>query len=392
MMLDWLIIGGGVHGVHLAARLIGHAEVAPERLAIVDPNPTLLARWRTCTATTGMTHLRSPSVHHIDLQPMDLQQFAGSRRNRKPGIFAPPYNRPALDLFNAHCDRVIERFGLSACHVQGRAQRAIVDCDDVAVQLDGGQTLRAQRVVLAIGASDQPAWPDWAPRDNERVRHVFEPGFDGWPTAAERIAVIGGGISAGQIALRLVDEGHTVHLIARHALREHQFDSDPGWLGPKFMAAFSAETDRDRRRAHISGARHRGSVPPAVRRALRLAINRGQLAWYESGVEGLAPDDMTLTLCDGAALAVDRVLLATGFASQRPGGSLVDELVESADLPCARCGYPLVDAALRWHPRVFVSGPLAELELGPAARNIAGARRAGDRLVVAAQMIAEQAS
>jgi hypothetical protein len=41
----------------------------------------------------------------------------------------------------------------------------------------------------------------------------------------------------------------------------------------------------------------------------------------------------------------------------------------------------IVDPNLRWHPRVFVSGPLAELELGPVSRNIAGARRAGDRIV-----------
>jgi len=52
-----------------------------------------------------------------------------------------------------------------------------------------------------------------------------------------------------------------------------------------------------------------------------------------------------------------------------------------ASLPCASCGYPIVDTALRWHPHVHVSGPLAELELGPASRNIAGARMAADRLV-----------
>jgi hypothetical protein len=33
---------------------------------------------------------------------------------------------------------------------------------------------------------------------------------------------------------------------------------------------------------------------------------------------------------------------------------------------------------------LFVTGPLAELELGPTARNIAGARRAGERIARAA--------
>ena len=32
--LDWLIIGGGIHGVHIAARLLGESGVAPDRLRI----------------------------------------------------------------------------------------------------------------------------------------------------------------------------------------------------------------------------------------------------------------------------------------------------------------------------------------------------------------------
>ena len=65
--LDWLIIGGGIHGVHIAARLLGESGVAPDRLRILDPCDRLLARWRNCAAATGMTHLRSPGVHHLDL-------------------------------------------------------------------------------------------------------------------------------------------------------------------------------------------------------------------------------------------------------------------------------------------------------------------------------------
>ena len=59
-------------------------------------------------------------------------------------------------------------------------------------------------------------------------------------------------------------------------------------------------------------------------------------------------------------------------------------LVRDHALPCAVCGYPLVDRHLRWHPRLHVSGPLAELELGPVARNIVGARRAAERILPSA--------
>ena len=53
---------------------------------------------------------------------------------------------------------------------------------------------------------------------------------------------------------------------------------------------------------------------------------------------------------------------------------------EAASLPVAPCGFPIVDSALRWHTHIHVSGPLAELELGPVSRNVSGAQRAGDRL------------
>ena len=32
--LDWLIIGGGIHGVHIAARLLGECGIDPARLRI----------------------------------------------------------------------------------------------------------------------------------------------------------------------------------------------------------------------------------------------------------------------------------------------------------------------------------------------------------------------
>lgn len=381
MNLDWIIIGGGIHGVHIAARLLGEAGVEPERLRIVDPAPALLARWRACTQTTGMTHLRSPSVHNLGLNPFSLKHFAGKKQT--PGLFVPPYERPALSLFNAHCDRVMETFSLAKLHIQERAVTCSIQCEGVDVNLSDGRVLHAKNIVLALGTSESPQWPCWASRAHPRVHHIFEPGFDEWPRSPEAVAVVGAGISAGQVALRLLDEGHKVHLISRHALRQHQFDSDPGYLGPKFMKGFKRESDVDRRRVMITNARHKGSMPVDLCRALQRAINRGQLSWYKDEILGVGTRDDAVCLLMSAhsGVCVDRILLATGFVSKRPGGRLVDELVESASLPCAQCGYPIVDSALRWHPRVYVSGPLAELELGPVSRNIAGARRASDRLV-----------
>ncbi len=91
-----------------------------------------------------------------------------------------------------------------------------------------------------------------------------------------------------------------------------------------------------------------------------------------------------LGFLDGRTIRADRVLLATGFPSRRPGGAWLDEAVDALRLPCAACGYPIVDRGLRWHPRLLVTGALAELELGPVARNLSGAQRAGESIVAVA--------
>ena len=49
-------------------------------------------------------------------------------------------------------------------------------------------------------------------------------------------------------------------------------------------------------------------------------------------------------------------------------------------LELCSCGYPAPDKYLKWGD-VYVAGALAELELGPSARNIAGARLAAERIV-----------
>ncbi len=403
MTLDWLIVGGGPHGVHTALRLIGEGGVPRSQIRILDDEPHLLARWRRATRNTGMRFLRSPSVHHLGLSSVSLNRFAGGPGRKVNRPFTRPYSRPALELFDLHCDALIDRYELQDLHVWGRVNRldlvspgARVGFEDLAA---GGRTgeIAARRVVLAIGAPREPAWPEWArravaeatePEACDRIGHVFDPGFVLEDDPDDSIvAVVGAGISGAQLALRLARPGRQVLLISRHALRVEQFDSDPGWQGPKHMAAFEKLDDRNDRRDRIRAARHRGSMPPDVHSALRRATGDGTIECIE-GAEKLSaslPGQRVLLEVDGRKVEADRVLLATGFPGHRPGGPWLDETIEAFDLPCAGCGYPIVDRGLRWHPNLLVTGALAELELGPVSRNLSGAQRAGDRILAVAR-------
>lgn len=384
-MKDWLIVGGGIHGTYFANLLIRRAGVTPENVAILDPHDRLMAAWRRMTANCGMKFLRSPATHQIDIPIQSLQRFAKSPAGRPLAAFIPPYNRPSLALFNAHSDRVIAEIDLDARHIRGRALAIHRDGPALVVESDRG-ALRSRRVLLAVGLSEQPCWPDWA-RDIRRrgaaVNHLFAPDFRRSRVAASGpTVVVGGGISAVQTALALAAvPASEIILAARRPLRESQFDFNPCWIGPKCLRDFYRQDPADRR-ASIDGARIPGSLPAEVMHALERALAQNRLAFRQTAVRGASAEGEGIRLVtEDGDLWAQRVVLATGFRPQRPGGDLVDRLVAEWHLPCNACGYPVVGEDLQWGPNLYVTGPLAELQIGPCARNIVGARNAGRHLL-----------
>jgi cation diffusion facilitator CzcD-associated flavoprotein CzcO len=387
LLKEWLIIGGGIHGTYFANLFIRRTGVPPEKIAIVDPHERLLAAWHRMTANCGMRFLRSPATHQIDLPVLSLYRFAKTPAGRSLAAFIPPYNRPSLALFNEHSARVIAAGDLAARHIVARALALRRD-GPVQVVETTGEVLRTRRILLAIGLSEQPCWPGWARalrRRGAAVAHVFDPDFDRETFAAEGpTLVVGGGLTAVQTALALAAApGAHVTLVTRRALQESQFDFDPCWIGPKCLRGFYRQ-DYATRRAAIDDARMAGSLPGEVLQAFKRAHAERQLAFRKTSVRGGVRDGKGIRLDTAQGeLYARRVVLATGFHPTRPGGQLIDRLVTDWGLPCNPCGYPIVGADLQWGPNLYVTGPLAELQIGPCARNIVGARNAGRQLLAA---------
>ena len=390
-MLDWLIVGGGVHGTAICTYLLKRGGVARDRIGVIDPHDEPLARWHAFTRNTGMPFLRSPVAHHLDVQPAALHHFAETEAPE--ARFTRPYHRPSVELFRRHCEAVIERNELRALRSRATALQVRAREGGLAVETDAG-VLTARRVLLAPGAGDQPYWPGWARALRGEfggvIHHVFDPGWElGTFAPAGRTVVVGGGITAAQVAVSLARRhSGPIALLMRHAPRVHQFDSDVCWLGEQCMRHFRRTDDMRHRRDILRRVRHRGSMPPDVYRQLRKALTRRSVCIIEAEVERATADPLgrgILLHCAGQPpIAADHVLLATGFDPGRPGGALVDRAVVELGLPVAPCGYPVVDGRLEWGRGIHVTGPLAELEIGPVARNIIGARYAALRLVKAA--------
>lgn len=387
-MLDWLIIGGGIHGTYLSHVLTHRGGVARDRVRVLDPHSAPLARWDACTENVGMAFLRSSFVHHLGAEPYDLKKFAHDHGVKTKKSFLGRYLRPSLGVFRDHTRHVIEQHALDALRIRGEALALAVRPHGIRVESADG-ALDAKRVLLAIGMSDQAEYPAFARELQARhapVHHVFDRDYSPQRmNAFRKIVVVGGGISAAQTALSLARQNPgNVTLLSRHAVRIRSFDTDPGWMGPKKLSAFARISDPDERRRVIRSARYRGSVPDDVAAALRIAISQETVVHrlanivsttYEQGTIQFQLDD------SGPSLAADAIVLATGFETRRPGGAWLSRAIMELGLRCASCGYPIVNADLRWHPNIYVSGPLAELEIGPPARNILGARMVAERLL-----------
>lgn len=389
-MYDWLIVGGGIHGVLLAHWLLSFEKTAAERLCILDPHDKPLECWRRRTASVGMTHLRSPFVHHLEVDPFFLRKFVKSN----PGVvrepFAPPYDRPNLQLFDTSCQRLIENSKLTNIWRKGEALALIKEEGGFLLLTDSGE-LKTKRVVLAPGAGNRLAYPDWVSEkhvESGRVIHLFEEKFDrSVISEGEKVLVLGGGISAVQLACSLSKSCRDkVRLYSRHALRKHEFDSDPCWMGPKCMRKFDRTTSHQERRKMIVRARNRGSISSEAdfhfRQALRLGSVSHKVREIES-VDICSDGRLDVSFYDQKPAEIfDRIVLATGFEPVRPGGSFVDDMVARLNLPVAECGFPLLKEDLSWQKGLYVMGGLAELSLGPSARNIIGARKAAERILL----------
>ena len=398
------IIGGGIHGVSIALRLL--REIPPTALAVVDRHPLPLTEWRRKTERQGMKFLRSPAVHHITPDALGIVEYA-ERHNRTDEL-APPYSQPSTQLFWEYCCNGLKEIAKHQNYYQfdvaklrwdkgaGKYPFRLISTENVG--------FRSSHVILAIGDDDcyyvPPEFVPWQQRWPERIVHAaqFSVSPDkregqvltALPTEQQTIAIVGGGLTAGTLARCLSERGYEVVLIARRQLKTEQFDFPPIWLGPKALAEFASEPDFQQRYETVQQVRREGSITPDVAEALknapRITIHTdtcirniteepGQtLRLYLENSGGFQKREDTVVNVAG-------VILATGYRFNLRRYPFLAELIAQHEVPLV-CGLPKLDANLQLSPvtNLFGTGSIAQLQLGPAAGNIAGASLAYERL------------
>lgn len=385
MIYDWIVVGGGIQGSTIAAFLVKNNKVSTDKLRIIDPHEMPLFKWTKSTERIGMKFLRSPFVHHLDVNPFSLRSYAANHHWKKSEFYGV-YKRPSLEMFNEHSQSLLQDLGLGASWHQGYVNGLDRDKHYWSVNTARGERLKSKNVVLALSINDQLHVPEWAEsikQGRHQLYHIFDEAAD-FSKLRPPVAVIGGGITAAHTVIKLsaLYPGQ-VTLIKRHPFKVCDFDSDPGWLGPKYQKNYQRITDYSERREVIKKARNRGSLPSDLFHKLRKLENDQTIKLADGEVTSVKEGEnkeLILSM-DTQEVKVQSIVFATGFRTSRPGGSWLEKAIETFGLPCAKCGYPIVSQSLEWCPHLYVTGPLAELEIGPIARNISGARQAAERIV-----------
>ena len=204
------------------------------------------------------------------------------------------------------------------------------------------------------------------------------------------IVIVGGGLTAGTLAKSLSERGHSVALVARKQLKTEQFDFPPVWLGPKALDAFAGELDFQQRYEIIQQNRGEGSITPDIMKALVDTTNikiypetriQNIVSVEEGTCRGGGTPSLRVSTNRGDILKVSRVILATGYQFNLCRYGFLRELIAQHQIPLVR-GLPRLDTDLQLYPveNLFGSGTIAQLQIGPASGNIAGASLAYERL------------
>eukprot|EP00438_Fugacium_kawagutii_P006816 Skav227014 [mRNA] locus=scaffold456:55310:56680:+ [translate_table: standard] len=412
---DVCIVGGGPGGLaalsaviepysvdHLSESQRQRAENAAEKqkrrcpkVCVIDPEPWLNS-WHRKFKALDIKWLRSPAGAHPDIFDMHSLLAFAHQRDRvhdllDSGAVNPElqglaevgrglWNLPSNDLFESFCSHLIRC--LPHTFLRGKAASIEGEDGDFTVTLADGRELTAKAVVLALGVPGPPIVPAvLSSVPSTLMFHSDELIWRGKELTQKRILVLGGGLTAVQVAQLALKKGCKVVLASRRPITTRHFDIGEAWFDWRKAHLHHFEffqKPMEERLKHIKATRGGGSVPPMYMKDLCAAQSKRKVM-FKSGdmqVVSVLKDSVEIML-DGEVHHFDFIVNATGHRPDCRQLRLIGELLKTAPVDVVG-GFPTLSADLQWgnFKQLFIMGALASLQVGPDAGNLMGLRRA----------------
>jgi len=284
------------------------------------------------------------------------------------------------------------------------------------------RTVKTRRVVCSMGPifrASEPRWlQDLAPQACDRVLHAHQicPHLkqrrevdSSADDMLQKILIVGGGLTSAQLALLATESNwcKEVTFIQRSKMNPRHFDIGNEWMGPKrgkLLEDFWC-LDVNERVKKLKETRGGGTIPPEV--ILELAANQGKKLEVKEEVEVTkvlwVDDRLQVFLDDGSEPDFyDMIWLATGAQNHIDHYSALSHLRQVLPVDVVN-GFPVLNTDLSWRApttveegeesgddeptwkqvarkRIWFTGALAALQLGPDALNLIGARHGSVRV------------
>lgn len=355
-----LIIGAGPFGLALAAQ-VAHAGI--EHLVAGKP----MEFWRR-NMPKGM-FLRSACDWHLDpLNVHTIEAFLNSQ-----GKATRDVEPLSLDFYLSYAEWFQNEKNIRPLPVYIRQLDYDARKHYFVAVTQGGQTIRAQHVVLAPGFKHFRHVPDDVKGRLPPGRFQHTADFVDFTTARNRrYLIIGGRQSAFEWAALLIDSGAAaVHLSHRHPSPEFA-ESDWSWVNPLvdgivenpnwFRRLSDVEKNAITQRLWAEG---RLKVEPGLEPRLR---DERVKIWPQTEVVNCLQNDsgeLVAELSNGETVVCDQIVLATGYKvdiAKLPvlmAGNILDQLE-------TRNGFPVLDDHFETSvPRLFITSLPATQDFGP---------------------------
>ena len=228
------IIGSGFAGLGAAAQL---QQAGVRDIVILERADTVGGTWRDNTYPGAACDI-----------PSHLYSFSFAPKADWSSRYAPQ------EEIQAYLEECVDRFGLRPYLRLGRAVRHARYDDASAtweITAETGEVFPADVLVPAIGALRDPAYPDTPGRDAFGGAQMHTARWDhSYDFTGKRVAVVGTGASAIQVAPELAKTAAHVHVMQR----------TPAWVVPRIDRPYAERTKRLFAKVPAAQKLHRASI------------------------------------------------------------------------------------------------------------------------------------